>query len=185
MDITLIISGGLLLGCLIAISWFAGSDAPYIPTRLELIKQVLQAAGVKEGKKFYELGSGDGRVVFQAAKLGANSTGIEQSLLRVFYSKYRAKKLALHPRGVNVEFYHDNIFNRSYRDADILFIYLLPKGVLRLEDKLRKELKKNSTIITQTYHFKNWRPYKKIIPPKNIDLTGDIKGAGNFYLYRV
>lgn len=182
MDLALIVSGGLLLGCLVTISWFAGADAPFVPTRMELIKKVLLAAGVGKNKKFYELGSGDGRVVLQAAILGAESIGIEQSLLRVLYSKYRAKKL---DSTVKIRFYHDNVFNRSYQDADIVFVYLLPKGVLRLEDKLKKELKKNSIVITQTYHFKNWRPYKQIVPPKNIDLSRDIKGAGNFYLYRV
>ncbi|MBI2019791.1 hypothetical protein HYS94_00005, partial [Candidatus Daviesbacteria bacterium] len=79
MDLTLIISGGILLGCFLALSWFAGSDAPFVPTKMDHIKKVLRLSGVKRGKKFYELGSGDGRVVLMAAKLGADSLGIEQS----------------------------------------------------------------------------------------------------------
>ena len=73
METTLVIVGGILIGCFIGLSWFAGSDAPYIPTKMDQIKKVLKLAGVKKGKRFYELGSGDGRVVFEAAKLGANS----------------------------------------------------------------------------------------------------------------
>ncbi|MDO8618508.1 MAG: hypothetical protein Q7R49_01025 [Candidatus Daviesbacteria bacterium] len=179
MDLTLSITVGILVGCFIALSWFAGTDAPYIPTKQEAIRKILKFAGVQKGKKFYELGSGDGRVVIEAAKLQSNSIGIEQSLLRVLLSKYRASHF------MNAKFYHGNIFSKNYSDADIVYIYLLLKGVTRLETKLKKELKKGSIVITQTYHFPNWKPYKKIDLSKELDFSKDIKGAGNFYLYRV
>lgn len=185
MDITLILSGGILLGCLIALSWFAGSDAPYIATQMVTIRKVLNLAGVKKGKKFYELGSGDGRVVLEAAELGAEAVGVEQSWIRVLYSRYKAKSLASHLRGVGINFYHENIFSRTYEDAGIVYIYLLPKGVNRLEEKLKKELKRGSIVITQTYHFKSWKPFKKLDLSKEFDKTKDIKGAGNFWFYRI
>ncbi len=180
MDLTLIISGGILLGCFLALSWFAGSDAPYVPTKMDNIRKILKLAGVKKGKKFYELGSGDGRVVIAAAKLKADAVGIEQSWIRVIYSKYIASKLKLK----NTKFYHGNIFSKNYSDGDIVYIYLLLKGVTKLEDKLKKELKKGSIIITQTYHFSNWKPYKKVDLSKEMDFLKDITGAGNFWLYR-
>ena len=159
MDLTLIISFGILIGCVLGLSWFAGSEAPYVPTNAEIIKKVLKFAGVKKGKKFYELGSGDGRVVIEAAKLGADSYGIEQSWLRVLYSRYKS---ASHFRCGNVKFIHGNIFAKNYTDADIVYIYLLSKGVKKLEEKLKKELKKKAIVITQTYHFPNWKPFKKL-----------------------
>ncbi len=158
MDIALIISGGILLGCCLSLSWFAGSDAPYVPTKMDNIRRILRQAGVKKGKKFYELGSGDGRVVIAAAKLKAEAIGIEQSWLRVIYSRYIGWILKFK----KAHFYHGNIFSKNYSDADIVYIYLLHKGVKRLEEKLKKELKKGSIIITQTYHFPNWRPFKKV-----------------------
>lgn len=179
MDLALIISAGILLGCMLGLSWFAGSDAPYVPTKLEAIRKILKLTGVKKGKKFYELGSGDGRVVIEAAKLKAQAIGIEQSYLRVLLSRYKARNLK------NVKFYHGNIFSKNYSDGDIVYIYLLLKGVAKLEDKLKKELKKGSIVITQTYHFPNWKPYKKIDLSKEIDFSKDIKGAGNFQFYRI
>ncbi len=183
MESILIISGGILLGCLISLSWFAGSDAPFVPTNINLIRKVLRSAGVKKGKRFYELGSGDGRVVIEAAKLGAESFGIEQSWIRVLYSKWRIYRQN-NPRGLSCQFYHGDIFKKSYADADFVYIYLLPKGVKRLEEKLKKELKKGCLIITQTYHFPNWKPFKKLDFSKEFDLSKDIKGAGNFQFYR-
>ena len=174
MNITLIISGGILLGCLLALSWFAGSDAPYVPTKLEAIRKILKLAEVKKGKKFYELGSGDGRVVVIAAKLGANSIGIEQSWLRVLYSRWKAHTVASHTLSGNLKFYHGDIFKRNYSDADIVYIYLLLKGVSKLETKLKNELRKGAIVITQTYHFPNWKPYKKYDLSKEIDFSKDI-----------
>ena len=154
----------IILLCLFGLSWFSGTDAPYVPTQTDSLELVLKWCGVK-GKKFWELGSGDGRVVFAAARLGADGVGVEQSLLRVLYSRYKAKKLKL-----NCDFIHDNIFNINYSKADVVYIYLLPKAVFKLETKLQKELKANSQIITQRFHFKTLKPYKKI---------------DNFWIYQV
>lgn len=160
MDITFIIIGGTLVGCFLGLSWFAGSDAPFVPTKMKHIRKILKWAGVKKGRKFYELGSGDGRVVLEAAKMGADSIGIEQSWLRVLYSKWKASKFKLH----NANFIHGNIFNKNYKDADIIYIYLLPKGVLKLESKFQNEIKEKTVVITQTYHFQTWKPYEKLGP---------------------
>lgn len=148
----------IIITCLLALSWFAGSDAPFVPSKMNQINKALKLAGVKKAKNFYELGSGDGRVVLAAAKLGATSYGIEQSWIRVWYSRYQAKKLKLK----NAKFFHGDLFKREYFPADAVFIYMLPKAVEKLEAKLKKELKKGSIIITQTYHFKNWKPFKTL-----------------------
>lgn len=166
MENTLIITGGILLGCLIGLSWFAGSDAPYVPTKWEKVRKGLKLVNIKKGQIFYELGSGDGRVVLEAARQGAIATGIEQSWIRIFMSRYQALRQNI----PNSHFIHGDIFKNDLSRADIIFIYLLHKGIDKLEPKLKKELKKNTLIITQTYHFKNWKPLKK---------------DGDFWVYKV
>lgn len=158
MDPLSIIIVIILFLCIIALSWFAGTDAPYVATNYEEISKVLKKAGVKQDTLFYELGSGDGRIVFEAAKLGAHAIGIEQSWIRVWMSRWRARQLKLR----NAHFYHGNIFDRQYFPADVVFIYLLTPAVVRLEEKLQKELRKSAKVITQTYHFKNWKPSEQI-----------------------
>lgn len=158
IDLTLVGTIFLLFLCLLGLSWFAGTDAPYVPTVMDNIRKVLRLAGLKKGKIFYELGSGDGRVVYEAASLDAISSGIEQSWLRVWYSRWKAKKLRLS----NIFFYHGDIFKRHYYPADVIYIYLLQPAINRLEKKLQEELKKGAVVITQRYHFKSWKPFKKI-----------------------
>lgn len=200
IDPLILISIIVLIFCLIGLSWFAGSDAPYIASDLNKVRSVLIKLRIKRGHIFYELGSGDGRVVIEAAKFGASAFGIEQSWIRTWYSRYKAWKefhknvdslpkaknkaikasanissrannvVQNYNRGGCAYFCHGNIFKRSYEHANFVYIYLLQKAVDSLEGKLKKELKKGSIVITQTYHFKNWKPYRKI---------------GNFYLYKL
>lgn len=157
-ELPILLTFFIILICLLALSWFAGSDAPYVATKMDLIKKVLQQSGLKKNKIFYELGSGDGRVVYEAALLGADATGIEQSWIRVWYSRYKARKLNL----TNTHFYHGDIFKRNYFPADVVYIFLLQKAIDRLEIKLQRELKDGAIVITQRYHFKNWKPYKTL-----------------------
>lgn len=174
----------LLLLCLLGLSWFAGTDAPYVATHSEKIKKILKEAGVRKGKIFYELGSGDGRVVMEAARMGAKSIGIEQSILRVWYSQYKARREGIK----NSFFYHGNIFRLNYKDADIIFIFLLPQGIDKLEPKLKKELKKGTIIITQAFHFPNIKPIKKVdLSDKDSGfLSADkSKKHGDFWIYRI
>ncbi len=158
MDIATFLLLILLPICFLGLSWFAGSDAPYVPTQMDMIPKILKTAGLKKGKIFYELGSGDGRVVLTAASLGAQANGVEQSWLRVWYSRYKAWRIVFK----NADFFHGDIFKRHYYPADVVYIYLLTQGVLKLEKKLKEELKKGAIVITQKYHFKNWKPYKKL-----------------------
>jgi hypothetical protein len=176
MDNVLILVLGLLAGCALGLSWFAGSDAPYVPTKLDLISDVLKATGLKKGKVFYELGSGDGRVVIEAARFGAKSNGIEQSWMRVWYSRYKSRRA-----GTNklTHFCHGNIFDRTYFPADVVYIYMLQPAVDKLEEKLKKELNKGAIVITQTYHFKNWKPFKKMG-----EKHSDYRLGGDFQLYK-
>ncbi len=182
LDVTLITIIATLIISGIGLSWFAGSDAPYVPTRIKSLKKLFEKVGLKKNSIFYELGSGDGRVVFAASELGAVATGVEQSWIRVWQSRLKAKQLNL----PNAEFIHGNIFDRQYYPADCVFIFLLQPAVDKLEVKLRKELKKGCLIITQTFHFKNWKPVKKLDFTENGKISlGKNKYGGDFWVYKV
>lgn len=182
MDLNITLALGTLLGCFIGLSWFAGSDAPFVATKNSRIKEALRKSGFKKGQIFYELGSGDGRVVLEAARMGAIATGIEQSWLRVLYSRYQAHKLHL----PNAKFLHGNIFNYNYSDADFIFIFLLPVGVTKLEPKLKKELRPGALVLTQSFHFPDFKPIKKFLI-KNHEINsklGPNQLEGDFCLYK-
>src|SRR5687768_3101806 len=49
----------------------------YEPTPPEIVRVMLELAEVGPGDTLYDLGSGDGRIVIEAAKRGARAVGIE------------------------------------------------------------------------------------------------------------
>ena len=64
--------------------------APWVPTPYKIIEKMLTLAEVKPEDVVYDLGSGDGRVIIEAARsFGAKAVGIEIDPLRFMWTKAR------------------------------------------------------------------------------------------------
>jgi cyclopropane fatty-acyl-phospholipid synthase-like methyltransferase len=54
----------------------ARKPVPFVPSPMDVVERMLEIAGVEEGEKVYDLGCGDGRVLFTAAsKYGPTALG--------------------------------------------------------------------------------------------------------------
>ena len=87
MSITLII-------VIIAIwtMWPSVIGAVFVPTPMDVVGKMLEIADVNENDTLIDLGSGDGRIILEAAKAyDANSVGIEADPFRVFWSRSRIR----------------------------------------------------------------------------------------------
>ncbi|MDQ7020887.1 MAG: hypothetical protein Q9M91_03500 [Candidatus Dojkabacteria bacterium] len=62
-------------------------STPFYPSRVKHLKEAFQKLGLEVTKStnFVDLGSGDGRVVVWAARMGMKSTGIELNPFLTFY----------------------------------------------------------------------------------------------------
>ncbi len=145
--------------------------APFVPVDPGVVDRALNLAEVKEGDTFYELGSGDGRVVTAAAMRGAKSIGVEVDFLRVCYSRFWIWMLRLK----NASIIHDSFYNISLNEADVVYLYLLPETNAKLEQKLKTELSPGSRVISVAFEFPNWQPEK-------IDPRGTIYGPIHLYI---
>src|ERR1044071_3493736 len=56
--------------------WGAGT-VPYVQTPMEIVERMLRMAEVRPGDSVIDLGSGDGRIVIEAAKRGASGLGVD------------------------------------------------------------------------------------------------------------
>ena len=70
----------------------AGKDVIWVPTPQSLVDKMLEAAKVTPQDFVVDLGSGDGRTVISAARLGAAALGIEYNPDMVELSKRNAAK---------------------------------------------------------------------------------------------
>ena len=69
-----------------------GKDVVWVPTPQELVNKMLEVAKVTPADYVIDLGSGDGRTVISAAKIGAKAPGIEYNPDMVALSKENALK---------------------------------------------------------------------------------------------
>ena len=72
---------------------------PYVPATDTQVTNVLRALGKSSvssvRRQLVDIGSGDGRIVMEAAKAGYKAHGVELNPWLVLYSKYRARRLGL------------------------------------------------------------------------------------------
>jgi SAM-dependent methyltransferase len=137
-------------------------DVPYVPTPIEVVQEMLKLAEVKTGDVIYDLGSGDGRLVIEAAqKFGvARGVGIEINPRLVKESTANATEAGVADR---VRFFQQDLFQTDISDANVVTLYLLPRINIQLRPKLLNELKPGTRIVSHSFDMDDWRPDKTIV----------------------
>lgn len=158
--------------CLFSLVFSVLSFAPWVPARSRDLKRIFALARLKPGQIFYDLGCGDGKTIFYAAKnFQAQAIGLEISLL--LYLFCRLKNLfygwAL--------FKFKNLYNENLSKADVVYFFGMPGKVnLKFKKKLLSELKPGAKVISYAFGFPDWRP-ETVDKPSEKDLP--------IYLYEI
>lgn len=147
--------------------------APFVPLEPDVVERVLNLTGVKKGDIFYDLGSGDGRLVIAAALRGAVAYGIEIDPIRAIYSKIWIFLFRLRGQATIIQ---KNIFDVDLSKADVITAYLLQETNNLLVEKLSREGKPGARIMGIAFYFPGWKP-------SAIDHRGPIYGP--LYLYQI
>lgn len=129
--------------------------APYVPSDDRIVDMMVSLAGIKEGEKAADLGSGDGRIVVSLAKAGAVADGYEISPFLVWYSRYRLKKEGL---SKNAKILQKNFWKVDFSDYDVIALYQVTYVMNGLEKKLLKELKPGARVVCNAFKMPNWKP---------------------------
>jgi hypothetical protein len=152
--------------------------APYFPTPEKIVDQMLKLGELKAGETMFDLGSGDGRIVIDAArKYKAHAIGVELDDSLYKQSVDRIKSLGL---SATASIIHGDLLKQDYSSADLLTVYLLPVATEMLTPILEKQLKKGARIVVHDFPFAAWKTDR---PPVDIDDDGEGR-AHELYLYR-
>src|SRR6185503_18366143 len=152
---------------------------PYVPTPWPIVDELLKLAEIGPQDIVYDLGSGDGRLVIEAAKrYGSRGVGIELQKKLVEQANADAAREGLAER---VKFLEADLFESSYKDASVVTLYLLPRFVTRLVPKLRSELKPGSRVVSHDYPLVPWPPDKTL--SFEVDEKEPITGSKRTVLY--
>ncbi len=128
--------------------------APYVASEKERVAKMIELAEITPGKRVVDFGSGDGRIVIEAAKRGAIATGVEMNPLLLWWSRRKIKKAGLQDKAKIV---YGDMWNFDLGRTDVLMLYLLPCKMNRLERKVRKQMRPETIIISNAFLFKDWQ----------------------------
>ena len=169
----------LLLGAF-ATGAMAQLDAgPYVPTPWPILDEMLKLADIKKGEYLIDLGSGDGRLVIEAAKrYGAQGHGIDIQQPLVKLATDNAVKEGVADR---VRFVAGDLFQADLSRADVITVYLLPSIMNKLVPKLVKELRPGTRIVSHDYALESMR-YDKVLE-FNFQEKVEISGTTGTVLY--
>jgi SAM-dependent methyltransferase len=111
---------------------------PWLPTSERRVKRALDAlpsAFTQPGRRFVDLGSGDGVAVIAAAQRGMAARGVELNPTLVLVSKLRAWR-----RGAKAEFVLGNMFSFPLHDDDVVMVFGVVPLMARIGEKIEREL---------------------------------------------
>lgn len=145
-----------MLWLLLFASGASAQVVPYVPTPLDVVERMLAMAKVGPSDYLIDLGSGDGRVVREAARrLGARGMGVDLDPELVARSTELARREGI---GDKVSFVRQDLFETDLSQASVVTMYLLPAVNLKLRPRLLAVLKPGTRIVSHDFDMGDWTP---------------------------
>lgn len=150
---------------------FLLGKVPYVRTRQVDIQEMIKKVDIGRNDNFFDLGCGDGKVLFAVEKeTGAMVRGYEITLWTHLYS--RIKRVILHS---SAQLIWGNFFKNDLSDATVIYCYLFPPLMPMIGEKVKGECKTGTKIISRDF------------PISNLNLVSSWKSPTNhtLFLYQV
>ncbi len=141
--------------------------AIYYPTTDQTVNQMLKLSQITSKDTLIDIGSGDGRILIAAARLGAKAIGYEINPFLV----RRSRRLIHETKLDKLATVHwKSFWKADFNKATVVFIYPFPHLMNRLQRLLEKKVKHPIRLIVNNY------PFSKLTP---------VKHHHKIYLYRL
>ena len=142
----------------------------WVPTASEYMDAFFELAPISSSDIIYDLGSGDGRLLFAALQKGAGKCiGIDIDPERVNASREIAKNKGLDGK---LTFIEGDVLEQNLSAASIILCYLFTNASAALRPKFENELRSGTRVVMESFPVPGWKPAK----------TKEIDGR-SFYLY--
>jgi len=160
-------------------AWDDGT-VPYVVTPMEIVERMLRMAEVKNDDYVIDLGSGDGRIIIEAAKRGARGLGVDLDPNLVKHATENAKKAGVEDK---VQFLAKDIFDTDLSRATVVTMYLLPEFNAKLLPRLLR-LKPGTRIVSHDGGIGDW-PADETLEMRAPEKTVGVGGVSRVELWIV
>ena len=131
--------------------------APFVVTPPDVVERMLRLASVGPSDVVYDLGSGDGRIVIAAARIGARGVGIDVDPMLVAEARANAAAAGV---GDRVTFRIEDAMTTDLSDATVVTLYLLAASNVKLRPRLQAQLRPGARIVAHNFGMGDWEPQK-------------------------
>ncbi|MBN2335406.1 methyltransferase domain-containing protein [Candidatus Bathyarchaeota archaeon] len=162
-----------------SLGWGDGTEsvAPYVPTPLNVVREMLILAEVGPNDVLYDLGCGDGRILLTAVEEFdiARAVGFElnQRMVEATRLKIEDKEL-----GDRIKVVEGSFFEEDLSEASVVTLYLTTSGNAKLKPKFMDELHKGARIVSHDFPIVDWVTAKH-------DHGFYTVGSHKIYLYKI
>lgn len=149
----------LVVAFVLTVAMHAVLGVPYVPTPRSAVRAMVELVPWRGDENVYDLGAGDGRLLLEAKRLhpGIRAVGCEVVptiwFLGVLRRWVAREDITLHLRSV---------FREDLRNADVVFLYLMPKLLERLMPKFERELRPGTVIVSRSFCLPGQHPIEEV-----------------------
>ena len=175
----LVVLGLIVVTCHVSL---AQDSIPFVPSPMYVVQKMIEVAEIKKGDILYDMGSGDGRIVIEAAKkYGIKGVGIDLNPELVAKARENAEK-----EGVShlVEFRAQDGLTVDISEATVVMLYMFKWFNNALRPKLQK-LKAGSRVVAHDFDIDDWKPTRVEYIGRPPDDTSDYAESRTLYIWKV
>ncbi len=152
----------------------------WVPAPLEVVRRMLELAGVSPGDVVYDLGSGDGRILVSAVRDfgAARAVGYELRPDLCAASLKAARQSGLDAK---IDVVNGDLRSADLSEASVVTLYLTSEANRMLVNSLAKGLRPGARVVTYLFPISGWKPAEEVDLAASSFTEG--KFIGKLYLY--
>jgi hypothetical protein len=145
-----------------------GKGAPYLPTSSKNIESTFQALRnlpsikkrieMKQNIQFVDLGSGDGRVVFRAARENLFHRSIGYEINPVLHGFASVRRVVQPKYWRNTNFFMQDLWKINLSNSHVIAVYGLHPIMDKLGQKMVNELPDGAIVVSNVFTIPGWTP---------------------------
>ncbi len=129
--------------------------APFVPSSHAVVRDMIALAHIQKGERVYDLGSGDGRILIAAARVGGVARGWEIHPMLVWLTRFKAWRQGVADE-VHVE--EQSYWPADISAADVVMVYLITGRMRELKEKLICETRPGTRVVSHAFKIPGWEP---------------------------